>query len=82
MKRSMSGFTKGTVTNLSGREEKTVGKRSELLHVDHKVILDEEVVGKVTQPAVQDQNVKRKMPGQPSSSKQGTPSQWLDCAAI
>lgn len=82
MKRSIPSFTKGTVTNLSCVVEQRVGQRSDLLHFEHKVILDEEMVGRVTQLAVQYQNVMRKMPGQPLLSKQGTLSQWLDCAAI
>ncbi|EAQ92528.1 predicted protein [Chaetomium globosum CBS 148.51] len=56
-------LTQGFIPNLLVRGEKGAGERSEVLSVEHKVIL-EEIVGRVTQPAAQNQNAMRKEPGQ------------------
>lgn len=64
MKHSIWSSIKVIVTNLLQAVDKVVGARSALLHVEHNKVILEEMVGRVTQPAVQDRNVFGKVPGQ------------------
>ncbi len=64
MKHSIWCFTKVIVTNLLEAVENIVGERSVLLHVEHNKVILEEMVGRVTQPAVQNRNVVGKVPDQ------------------
>ena len=72
MKNSIPSSIMVTVINLLAVVENGVGTISLLLHVEYNKVIPEEMLVRVTQPAVQSRNVAGKVPGLHLSSKQET----------
>lgn len=64
MKHSTPGFTKGTVTNLLEVVERGAGLRSLRLHVEHTIVILEEMGARVTPVVALNRSVRLKVPGQ------------------